>query len=243
MGRAMLREYRQLKLSALIFSSSVVLFSPVYLVFPEYRRLIAGEDHVIETITAIAFLSCFIYGIVAFAARWPISSPIILAVLSIVGLMGFLDELSFGERFFDLRMPTIGTVKIDGAHDFVYLFYNVYGILAVLAVIAAAALSISIGWLYRDMLKLERIGVSRETGLLFGVFVLLLGVSLFLDLELLPHGVGFYFVEEMLEMNAGIVLLLCCRSLTAKRARHALPSRHIGPTDRYSPGRGGRAPA
>ena len=79
------------------------------------------EDGLIENISAILFAAAFLISLI----HWPKirrkEGATTFVFVGILGLIGFLDEISFGERLFDLTMPVIYEVKIDALHDFFYL--------------------------------------------------------------------------------------------------------------------------
>ena len=78
-------------------------------------------------LSRISVLSCifflFFYALLLFL-KSKTNRKALIAV-SAVSLLGFLDELSFGERLFELKMPLICGVKIDAAHDFFVLALKV----------------------------------------------------------------------------------------------------------------------
>jgi uncharacterized membrane protein YhdT len=85
------------------------------------RAFVFDEDQLVETLSAIMFLGASLYA----ARRWWIdagTSPLdrlALAGLAAIALVGFMDEISFGERVFRFDVYEIAGVRIDGAHDFI----------------------------------------------------------------------------------------------------------------------------
>jgi hypothetical protein len=114
--------YSQLVSFGLILVFGMAVLVPPYLLFPEYRRIIAGEDRIVETATALAFLGSFLYVLIPYFTTRKTSHPKSHVFVSLLGMIAFLDEISFGERLLDLQMPHLGSVKIDGVHDFAYFF-------------------------------------------------------------------------------------------------------------------------
>ena len=144
----------------------------------------------------------------------------LLIIVAAVGLLCFLDEVSFGERLFALDVYHIYGTKIDSVHDFINLGYKVllnythfyagvvYPLLAICAILAI------LGVLkYRTELiaKISH-SYSNQTYVLALIFVSLVLGAIILDLDLL-HIRGALVLEELFEMNAGLALLFCCRSL------------------------------
>ena len=88
-----------------------------------FRVGIFKEDHLIENASALLFLSAFtlsLYYLIVHRHK-RLRSGGLLKVVCGLGLLGFLDEVSFGQRVFDLTMPRYGEVSIDATHDVVEL--------------------------------------------------------------------------------------------------------------------------
>ena len=89
---------------------SLLIACVTYIWFPTYRHCLVDEDCLVENLSAMFFLSsCFLA--VFFLAKLKDHKKLLFLV-SLLGLIGFLDELSFGERIFGFHMPHIGDVKI-----------------------------------------------------------------------------------------------------------------------------------
>ena len=79
------------------------------------RTFIAAEDALLENLTVAFFFFAFIFGLALLFTR-QVNEPLNrkgLYLISAVGLIGFLDELSWGERLFDLKVPNVYGVDID----------------------------------------------------------------------------------------------------------------------------------
>jgi glycosyltransferase involved in cell wall biosynthesis len=79
------------------------------------------EDGFVETITALVFLTAGLIGLGQFFNHrrcW------ISLAIGALGLMAFLDELSFGERLLGYEAPIVRGMKIDAAHDLLDLFFG-----------------------------------------------------------------------------------------------------------------------
>lgn len=76
---------------------------------------LATEDGPVEVLTALIYLGAAILAFKALrnnsAQRW------LLTAIAATGIIGCLDEISFGERLFGLTMPVLYGEKIDGVHD------------------------------------------------------------------------------------------------------------------------------
>lgn len=175
----------------------------------------------IENISAGLFFISFILGL-RFLLKSKTSRKEI-ATVSAISLLGFLDELSFGERHLDIEMHKIYDVKIDSAHDFVSLAYKmaverpeIYSrsmVLFVLSCIAIISFFIFILLKYRSKLSQVIVKNYRKPPFIFlFLFTMLVFFSLVIDLEVTDDN-PLAVVEEMCEMHAALALLFLCLSL------------------------------
>jgi hypothetical protein len=79
-----------------IFGISILTAFGVYVWVPPYRSYLFHEDSLIENLSAILYLISFFTAFL-FSLKIKIYRKALI-VLSAVSLLGFLDELSFGER-------------------------------------------------------------------------------------------------------------------------------------------------
>ena len=170
---------------------------------PRWRGLLFGEDRAVETATALLFLLFMAGGL---------------------GLLAFLDEISFGARLFGWPMPAMfGGGEFDGAHDLVILAYRLGSeadpiiIGAICLGVLVMALLCALRWHRRGDVRAHRIVTEPAYGLLV-LFVGGIAIASLLDL-----GIGFLErlgpLEEVVEMNAGLALLLAV--LSTRRAGSA----------------------
>ena len=202
----------------------------IYTWIPEYRGYLRHEDRLIENLTAFFYVSTFFLSLLfLLKSKEHLKERI---VISVAGLLGFLDELSFGDRIFGFKWPYIYGVQIDAAHDFFKLGYILIkkpallnttyeylliGVCAMMAVIVALIfLYILIGIISNSYLK--------QTYILALLFASLGFVSLIIDLEIVKN-YALFTLEELLEMNAAIALLFCCLSLYDSRLSKKPPVR------------------
>lgn len=81
------------------------------------------EDRTVELASALALLLAFIVaGVSAFIGAGGMS-----VFVSVLGIVGFLSEMSFGERQFGFTPPGINGVKLDAFHDLLQLSWVVVG--------------------------------------------------------------------------------------------------------------------
>src|SRR5688572_22142314 len=69
------------------------------------RWPVFGEDRALEMATAWVFLAAFAIGLLLLRQPMARRYPALLPVAAGLGLLGFLDEISFGARYFGWSMP------------------------------------------------------------------------------------------------------------------------------------------
>jgi len=191
-----------------------------YFWMPNYRGYLLHEDNLIENLTAGLFLISFFIGFL-FSIKSKMHRKALI-IVSAISLLGFLDEISFGERLFKLDMPRIYDVKIDAAHDFFDLAYRIIRRLSLSATYSTyVILFLLIGIIIVTVLLLRHKSILTKIitstfrkpqyimALFFTIFVFF---SLVIDLDFL-HNEVWYLLEELFEMNAALALLVCCLSL------------------------------
>jgi hypothetical protein len=205
-----------------IFAISILTAFGAYSWMPNYRGYLFREDGLIENLSAVFYLISFFLGLLFFFKSNIHRKALI--IISAVGLLGFLDELSFGERLFGFNMPQIHGVKIDAVHDFFILgckaikeltySYPIY----VFLFLGVGIIMVTIVTLkYSYELKETMSNIYHEPPFILALFFTTIVFSaLVIDLKLVHHG-ALFMVEELFEMNAAIALLFCCLSLYEQR--------------------------
>jgi hypothetical protein len=191
------------------------LFAAVYYSYPQIRTSIIAENELIENFTALTFLLAFVVGgVQLLRSRLSRRQWGLLALVPVLGLVGFLDEISFGENLAAVEMPRVGEsdTKIDGAHDVFDLLYNemrmgtmwAWGVTLLAAAVGAGALYHFRRWLKPENLRefLTRYPAFQFLAVAFGF----LAVAIFIDLDHNRRTV-MYFFEELFELNAAIAIL------------------------------------
>lgn len=201
-------------LSALLGVALLILLSTAFsIAVPEARDFVFGEDRIVEWLTVIAFAAALVLGVCKLRGRAR-SDLLLIAVVAVAGL-AVLDELSFGERMFGWTPPHVLGTKLDAGHDFFRIGqklikrysdtpYLVAGIGALILCVPVAAF---IGWLRRRGWNL----FFGPESVLLGAAILCLAVAQGIDIHLRilrSDIIGPLYVEEVLELSAG-VLFLC----------------------------------
>jgi hypothetical protein len=182
----------------------------LYVKFPAYRYLFIEEDHLVQNLSVVFYLVALVLAFRLFIREHKHNSRmIVLLIPALIAVLGGLDEIGWGERLFDLRMPVIADNKINALHDLIDVARETYG--RQYTVVRAG--------LFVGSDKRPAIGsfvpgqdISRDFTCTAGPVVLCLGaflgtVAVFLDQAFTVVGYATFF-EEMLEMNAAFVLIL-----------------------------------
>lgn len=199
----------------------------IYAGSPESRDSLLLEDGIVENLSAMFYFFTFVVGSF-YIFKSDKYKKTILAV-SLLSLLGCLDELSFGERLFNLKMPRISGVQIDGAHDFFSLIARVLDEMPRLNMVIIVALCMVIFsvvmWKYGFQWARRALAFyGIPTSLLFCLFVGQIVLALLIDLEMVRHDILFV-LEEQMELTAAITLLFVILSLSRSgEVAHTAPS-------------------
>ena len=187
------------------------ILAGVYAVEPDIRYLFTVEDSMVETLSAVMFLVSFLVASWLLVTRRT-AHRMLLALIAVLGAVGFLDELSFGERMFDLSMPVVAGKKVDAVHDVVGILRNVVASVdgfsrwfaAGLAVsVILAAFGYALAWLAR------REPNDLVPYVAMGIFGLTIGGALLLDTHVIRFQ-GATVTEEVLELSSACTLVFAC---------------------------------
>lgn len=187
----------------------------VYFCVPEIREVLLMEDGIIENVGALIFLGAFLLGIPLCVKTKAYRRSILF--ISLVALVGFLDEISFGERWIEIKMPELLGVKIDGVHDLFYMVaINLDRAPRLHAIGFSAVCFIVFVWVTlkygRRLMRWALDAYPRPTLILAALFFLQLGMSLVIDLEVVRRG-WLFVLEEQFEANVAMALAFCSLSL------------------------------
>lgn len=217
-----------------IILSLFVLFLGIVSIDHSNTKFIYQEDGLIENLSAGICLGTFFLGIILTIKNLRPSKIIIAS--SFLSLLGFLDELSYGERIFKIKMPTLYSVKVDGIHDFLevikqFLKFEIferpdrYLATILIAIIVLFAITWSLYTKYTNTFhSLLRPRSPQFT--LFISFVMFLGISQFIDLNLfklikldLLKNKYAITIEELFETFAWLSLLFSCLLANTKKIK------------------------
>ena len=214
-----------------IFIFFVFLILAVFVVLsissPAALIALSREDGQIENLTAgilfaTAFLSIFLY----FKSK---KRDNIFLLFGFFGLIGFLDEVSFGRRLFPIPMPKAHGLTIDGVHDLLHVMKNVGRtnftyhpigtsvVLSIFVIVVAYVLTRASISRQKILISLSKYGIS---GLVL-IIALCIAASQVIDTFELKI-FAYRAVEECLELVAAMALMTC-----SLRCEEALRYKHL----------------
>ncbi len=216
-----------------LFVSTILLnisiFALLFFLFPSLNVTLTGEDMVIETLTAILFFGSALLGLFFFFKLKEKKGRYTSLFIFLFGGLLFLEEISFGERIFNLPMPEVGGGKVDGVHDvFRMAAFKIKVVptsLLVIGGLVAVAAVIALVIKYKEKLLALRTNIATYLPFLFlivcGAF---LASGIFFDLGLVRF-YSFHLWEEISEMSAGLTLVFSAVSVYQTRStQRVLPA-------------------
>lgn len=196
---------------AIIVILNIIAFTLLYPLFPKLRYLLFAEDMLIEDITALFFLMSFIFGSVFILRLKEKKERKIYLVLPLFGLIGFIEELDWGERIFHFKAFYIYGIKFNALHDINMLLHkklteqsgSLLYILAAICLLISAIIFLK----YRNyFLRIpEFLRKYPSFGLIIIASSFLLTAQVY-DFELVKP-MFFEALEEILEMNGAFTWL------------------------------------
>lgn len=200
-------------------------FSLLFLLIPVIREDLINEGQLIENLTAIICLSSFILGLIFIVKNKKYNQKLYLS-LPVLGLIFFLEEISFGYEILNFQPPLIGGVRIDAAHDLInLLFYKVKDLSELKILLLTIFSVITLFYLFIAYRKRVLRYLNGYGKIIFDQnypYFYLIGslffwsASLFLDLHIIDFD-GMKFVEELLEMNGSLSLFFACFAIRNDR--------------------------
>jgi hypothetical protein len=180
------------------------------------------EDQLVESLGAFAFAAASVLALSTALRKHTSLSPIerkALAGTSLLCLVLFLSEISFGARLFGLQMPTMrGGGQFDGGHDIVIVIFRILRdagyagalIAAAGALLVLTLVGVFLYW-YRQKLRsvLDRL-LLEAFEFRLALAVALLASAVTLDL-LTSYKAAI--LEEVLEFVASGVFILAIQAL------------------------------
>ena len=180
------------------------------------------EDRVVENISAGLFLITFLYSLALLTDSRNIGYRKALIIVMVLGLLGFLDELSFGQRIFGFQVPYIQGFPLDATHDLIAILLitinkNPYISILILLIFIFVSYYLARNQITYVISILKPLFFDRPYTFLifFGVYL-----SIAIAIEEVFRNLNFpaldnylHPLEEILELNSALALLFFCLSV------------------------------
>ncbi len=209
-----------------IICGNVLAFTAIYGFFPFLRHFIAGEDRVVENLSALFFLAAFVFALVLLRQKKARRRPLI--VIAVLALAAFLDEVSFGGRIIGVEFPEYYGTRFDGFHDVVTIAFDSALIqvgnwlFPILFIAICAAGTLIFLWCRNHLSQPGQLSAYLDEYFFGGLFCIFLSVAIVIDLHIVKWDhLGLF--EELLEMNAALVLLFYCAGKWISRNLESQP--------------------
>jgi|GEM_PF-6023219 len=206
---------------AILIAVDIFLFFWIDACFPQHRDLLADKNRLLEQITSLIFLASFIVGLCCTLWLPRGRQRKVYLAIPIIGLFGFLEEISYGTAFFKVDVPKVTDVNIDSLHDFLSVLYEFLGTyILVLFFLIFFFIFKKYGRVIRKLLKTY----PAYKFVAIALFFMFTSGVLF-DLYIVYHPV----MEEVYEMNAAISMVFAAIAIVAySRTERANSSRSMG---------------
>ena len=211
----MLKKLQIKSVFALFVALIAALFATLRILNPTILINISQEDVFLENLTAGVLFATFCLSSVLHL-KLKVKTNIFFA-FAILGLIGFLDEISFGRRLLPIPMPKSHGLTIDGAHDLLHLLKNItstnltYHPVGTYIVISLSMIFAVCIW-YKTKLIRQRVTnllVKYEIRDLVLVIISCITFSQVIDTFGWNVIYPYIAVEECLELTAAVALLTC----------------------------------
>ena len=218
---------------ALVAVGNIIVLSLVFALAPGLRDGLLAEDRFMENLTVFLFLAGFLAGLGLTLRLRGTAFFLPYSVVPLIGLIGLLDELSFGERIFHITMPTVEGVKVDAVHDVVLLtgvalkHHGNYLIYLLILAVGGLVTALTVPSALRNVHRLPDI-VKRYAPLRFLLLLAGFGViATLIDLDIAKYQI-LQFVEELAEVNGALALLFASFAIASRPAQQV---RFSSPTE------------
>ena len=199
------------RIYAIVIGLNIIIFTFLYFFFPQLRKYFFSEDYLVENITAVFFLISFFLGIFLIIRIREKKLRRLYLILPLISILGFLEEISYGQRIFNYKVPKLYSERFDALHDLVTISYSFlmmharYFLLYVIPIVICAAILLLYIKYRRQLPRISRLFESYPP---FGFLFVALGlifVSEINDLRFIKPDFR-KLIEELFEMNAALTL-------------------------------------
>ena len=200
---------------ALFVALIAALFTALRIVNPTILIDISQEDVFLENLTAGVLLATFCLSSFLHL-KLKLKTNIFFA-FAVLGLIGFLDEISFGRRLLPIPMPKSHGLTIDGVHDLLHLLKNItrtnltFHPVGTYIVISLSIIFSAFVWRRTKIIRQRVINLLVKYEIRDLVLVIILCIVLSQVIDTFRWNIIYPYiaVEECLELTASVALLTC----------------------------------
>ena len=169
----------------------------------------------------MTFAAAFLIGVTSIMRSQGLPTRKLHALIPVAGLIGFLDELSFGERVFGFTPPTLYGIDIDATHDLVRVAAPIVENDPAFILVPVVAALIGAYLLFRKRSRRNAVIAYKNWRALWAyppaklsiISLIMLVLAIVLDLPSVFRIPGSQAIEEVLELNAAIGLAFAAFSI------------------------------
>ena len=200
---------------ALFVALIAALFITLRIANPTILIDISQEDVFLENLTAGVLFATFCLSSILHL-KFKVKTNIFFA-FAILGLIGFLDEISFGRRLLPIPMPKSHGLTIDGVHDLLHLLKNItrtnltYHPVGTYIVISLSTIFAVCVWHKTKVIRQRVFNLLRKYEIRDLVLVIIWCIVLSQVVDTFRWNLIYPYiaVEECLELTAAVALLTC----------------------------------
>ncbi len=199
-------------------AANVAGLTALWLAAPTVRARLTAENGEMETAGAALLLGGFFVGIVRAGRVLADRKEWFALSIPHLCLVAFLDEISFGRVYFGGEAWRVMGYECDGVHDLFSIGMKLWrdrGWLAFdVALFGLIGVGVILAYVGRRFYMPAMLAYIRRHPAFdyVRVAVILFGVSLLLDVDIVRHPFAL-FLEELLEMNLGLALLFAAGAI------------------------------
>ena len=206
-------------LAVLLLASSFALS----FIIPDFLKSISREDHFLENLSTGLLLGTAFFGFINWKQKQANTTAI--AVYTILAIIGFLDEVSFGQRLIGFTPPMAGGTSLDGFHDLANMLRKIISVNlqyhpSQTIIVIVAFLSLFLIFTFKHRSKIRSVYKHlKQLNLEYVVLSIILAIFLSQLLDLKAINLSWSTcLEEILELIAALGLLTCLAT-TVKESR------------------------
>lgn len=205
----------------LAFFIGLAVWLGLFFLAPSVRPHLHEEDKLFEHVTNVLLGLSFLTGMILVFQRKHKTERLTALGIALFAGVALGDELSWGERYFSIEMPTFAGKKIDGIHDLVEVVWDIEiaGSNDLWRIVMAVVL-LGLAWYFRkSILRFLQKVMTSPCGTALVAVGIMGAFALLFDIHIVEFAAR-HALEEYCELAAASTLLVSLFLL----ARYGLPN-------------------